>query len=93
MGQALWNIRMASHPDVQTLCCDVNCIGMLLCFLQYYSMHLWVSVTTFMTESLALLRETQGSFCVEILMLLTMSKAQWKASTTMTGNDKKSKES
>lgn len=50
-------------------------------------MCLRVFVTTFMIESLALLRETQGSFsfCVMILMLFTMSKAQWKASTTMTG--------
>lgn len=79
---------MASHPDVQILCCNLNCVGTFLCFLQYHSMHLRVFVTTFMTESLAPLRETQRSFsfCAVILMLFTMSKSQWKASTTMTGN-------
>lgn len=78
---------MASHPDVQTFCCNLNCVGTFLCFFQCHSMCLRVFVTTFMIESLALLRETQGSFsfCVMILMLFTMSKAQWKASTTMTG--------
>lgn len=68
---------------MQTLCCNLNCIDMFLCFLQYHSMR--VFVTTFMTESLAPLRETLGSlsFCVVICILFTTSKAQQKARTTI----------
>lgn len=61
MGHDPWNIylRMAAHPGVQILCCNLSRVGIILFFLQYYSAHLRVFVTTLRTEGLALLRETQ----------------------------------
>lgn len=63
MGHAPWNIylRIAAHAGVQTLCCNFSHVGMILCFLQYYSVHLRVFVTTLRTRGFGPVERNTGS--------------------------------